>query len=55
MFAEELGDQRFLALVASREHDEIGRQLLAARELGAVGDEAGDVGELEKAHLALHH
>ncbi len=52
-FAEQLSHQFFLALVAGREHDQTGRDRLAALHLRAAGDEGVDIGKLFQRDLAL--
>jgi hypothetical protein len=45
--------QMLLALVAGRQHDQVGRQQVAAAQPCALGDEPGDVGELHQADRAV--
>src|SRR5215510_8606668 len=51
--AEQLPHKRLLALVASREHDQVGLQHVAVAKPGAVGDELRNVGKLNQTDLAL--
>src|SRR5262249_16323073 len=46
--AEQFPHQELLALVAGREHDQIGRHHRASLEAGAFGDETVDLCELQK-------
>ena len=51
--AKELADQTFLSLIASRQHDQVGGENLAASHPRAIGDEFSDVGKLRQPHLAV--
>ena len=52
-FAEQQPHQFLLALVAGRQHDQIGGDGLAVLHPGAVGDKAFDIGELLQLDIAL--